>query len=174
MIEHVSCHEHTHKISALVALICETRLTHMCDMTLSFVWHEHAHIISALVAHQLHSRVWHDSFMSGTWLLCMCEVIWFTHMTWLTHMWDIWVIHTWDMWLIHMCDMGHDGYWAYAYDQRTFMCERWLIHMCNMSHSCVTRNFFICVTSLIYMREMAHLCVQHDSFMRDMTYWAYA
>ena len=63
--------------------ICAKTLIHMCDWNWLCVWHDSFH-------------VWHDSLVSVTWLIHMCDM---TH----SYVWhDSFISATW---LMHMCDM---------------------------------------------------------------------
>jgi len=114
-----------------VFLVCDMSTPQVCDMVSN-------------------SCVWHDSFISVTWLTYMCDM---TH----SCVWCDSFICV--IWLIHMCAMTRSYVW---YD--SFICVPWLVHMCDMSHSCVWHDSFICVTCLIHVCDMTHSYVCHDSF----------
>ena len=78
--------------------------------------------------------MWHDSFISVTWLIHMCDM---TH-SYVCH--DSFICVTW---LIHIY-VWHDS----------IICVTWLIHMSDMTHSYVWHDSFICVTWLNHMRDM--------------------
>jgi len=104
------------------SLICVTWLTHMCDMT--------------------HSYVWHDSLICVTWLPHMCDMT----QSYVRH--DSLICVTW---LTHMCDLTHSYVWhdslielptstrtslsrAITYVCReSFMSVTWLIHVYDMN-----------------------------------------
>ena len=86
----------------------------------------------------------HDSFVSLTWLVYMCDMP--------LYVWNGLFICV--SWLIHMCVMAH-SYVCHG----SFTCVLWLIHMCVMAHSYVCRDSFICVSWLIHMCAMAPSCV---------------
>jgi len=84
----------------------------------------------------------HDSFMSVTWLIHVCDM---TH----SCEWrDLLVCVTC---LIYVCDMTHSCMW-----HDSFMCVTWLIHVCDMTHSCEWRDLLVCVTCLIRSGVMSY------------------
>jgi len=90
-------------------------IIYMCDMT-------HSHIQQFMRVTCKGSWVWHDSFLSVTWLIHTCDM---THWICLTR-------------LIHMCHVTHAHMW---YD--SFICVTWLIHMCDMTLSYVWHDSLI-------------------------------
>ena len=90
------------------------------------------HLLSQCLAFLRATCVWHDSFISVTWLIHMCDMphsyAWF----------DLFVCVTL---LIRMCDMTH----SYV-QHNAFIRATWRIHMCDMTHSYVWHDSFICAT----------------------------
>ena len=95
-----------------VTWLCVTWLTHICDMTHSYVtWLIHmCDMTHSCVTWLIH--VWHDSLISVTWLTHMCDM---------TH--------------IRGCDMTHFYTRFDGMDKDSllivFTCETWLIRMCD-------------------------------------------
>ena len=109
----------------------------MCDMTHAYVWHDSwlmhtsdwywwTHYPPRNMTMHYRIDVTHDSFISVTWLIHVCDMTRsrvrhdsFKCMTWLIHMFDM--IHSHvrhdsficGTWLIHMCDMTQER-WIYA------------------------------------------------------------
>jgi len=91
------------------SFICVPWLSHMWDMTHSFVWHDSIVCVTWLIhmCDMTHSYVWHD-------FIQMCDMTSFICVTL----------------LIHMCDMTHSNVW-----HDPFLCVTWLIHTCDRIHS---------------------------------------
>jgi len=133
----------------------------MCDITPTYVWHDSYISVTWLihrcdttcsyVCGMTHTCVWHDSCIHVTYLLHMCDM---TH----THVWHD--SYTCVTWLIHMYDMTFTYVWRDSY-----MCVTWLIHMCDMNHTYVWHDFCICVTWLTCVCDKTHSHIRHDSFI---------
>jgi len=113
----------------------KTWIIHMSDvicvtckaLTPSYVWrgtHSFIHAtcgISFSFIYVTHSYMWHDLFISVTWLIHTCDM---TH----SYVWhDSFIYITW---LIHICDMTHSYMW-----HDSFISVTRLIHICDMTHS---------------------------------------
>jgi len=105
-----------------------------------------------------HSNVWHDSFVSMTWPIHMCDM---AH-SYVRHDTFKCVI-----WLIRKYDVTHSYVWYGA-----FICVTCRIQMCDMTHSHVWYSAFICVTWRIHMCDMTFSHMRHDSFLHA-TYWIF-
>jgi len=146
----------------------------------------------------IHVLAWHDSFVSVTWLIHVCDmtssctwhdsfiymqvsinlsfprsVHWIILFGFSLSFYDlkIWYTYIRVTWLIYMCDMTH----LYVrHDSLYVRHESLIYYMCDMNHWYT----YIQVTWLIYMCDMTHLYVRHDSsicatwliYMCDMTH----
>ena len=134
---------HYSRISVYFAIITistrrATWLTHVCDIT--------------------HSYVRHDSFtMLRNSVTC---VTWLIHMRDMTPPYAWHVSFIWVTWVIHKCDMAH-----LSMRHDSFVCVTWLIHMRDMTHSYVWHDSSMRVTWLIQMCDMTPSDVWHDLFI---------
>jgi len=122
-----------------------------------------------------HSYVRHDSFISVTWLIHMCDydLALAAHILWdMTHsyvwhvsfMCDVTDAYTYATansspryaWLIRRCDT-HDSFICVT---RYAFHEPWLIHTCDMTHSYMWHDSYICV---IWLKAISRA--------NDMTHW---
>jgi len=104
------------------AVICVPGLTHMRDMTHSYV------------RDMTHLYAWYDSSMCVAWLIDTRDMT--PSCSWQ----DLFIRVTW---LIHMCVMTESYAW-----HGSFICMPWLAHMRDMTHSCVRHDSFMCMNWL--------------------------
>jgi len=77
-----------------------------------------------------HSYVWHDSFISVTWLIDVFDMT-HTCIRTASHVLSTVTCSSWLVtWLIHVCDMTHSYVW-----HDSFICVTWLIRMCDVTYS---------------------------------------
>jgi len=124
----------------------------------------------------IHSYVWHDSFISVTWLIHMCDM---TH-SYVRH--DLFIM-TWHV-CIHMCAVthsyvGHDSVTCVLRD--AFICVTWLSHVCVLDfkpepkpkpkpkpriwHRASSGMTFSLMTLHFHMYDMAHSYGSHGPFV---------
>jgi len=95
--------------------------------------------------------VWHDSFICVTWLIHMCDDIWYGPTVYSS--------------VYVLCDK------TYLFEQSdSFICVTWLIHMCNTCDlswfgPTVYMMWTLCLTRLMCVRKATHSYVWHDLFM---------
>jgi len=162
---------------------CVTWLSHMCDVSHSFVWHDSFMCVCVCVSvmHRSPSRcihVWRDSVICVTWLIHLCDVThscvyvcvcrWCIDHHLVVLMFDVTHLCVWHdsvmcvTWLSHVCDMTQSCVW-----HDSFMCVCMCMSLMHRPSHCihVWRDAFIRVTRLSHMCLMTHSCVWHDSFL---------
>ena len=73
------------------ACICVAWLSHICDMTHSYIRHDSFIYVTRLIhiCDMTHSYMWHDSYIYATWLVLRCLTC----------------VHTWETWQsVHTCE----------------------------------------------------------------------
>jgi len=97
------------------------------------------------------SRVGHDSFICGTWHICMWDMTHACHVRYsVYYIWHDSV--TWGAWLIHMSDMTHVYVW---HNSRVCAIRMtWLMCMCDMTYVYVWHDSCVCATWLMCMCDM--------------------
>jgi len=155
------CHWHVWNNSFLF----ETRLTHIWDLTHSYVWHFHKCDIVPHMCGMTHSCLRHDSLIFETWLIHMCDILIIVtlsliYVKWLIPIWDM-TCYIWDMthsyvWRFHDCDIvSHMCEVTNPYLRHdSFIFETWLIHMCDVFLNVILP--FICVEWLTPIWDMTH------------------
>jgi len=135
----------------------------MWDITHSYVGHDssvcqtrlfqrHSLIYRCTYVHRQtksqFSYVWHDSFLCGTWLICMSN----TFSTNIHRCIDVRMYIDRPNHSFHMCAMTH----SYVRHDPIIRGIR-LIHMCGMTHPYVRHDSFMCESWLIRMCDVTRL-----------------
>jgi len=130
-------------ISRIVDGIFVTWLTHMCDVTHSYVWYDALICVTSGWWEQISNES--DAFICVTWLIHMCDV---TH----SYVWhDAFICVTSGWWeeISNKCD--------------AFIFVTWLTNICDVTHSYVWHDAFIFVTWLTHIWGVTHSYVWHDA-----------
>ena len=184
-LQHVATHCNTlqHTATHLAQIhMCDEQLNSFCVTWLIHTWHASIYSyvpMTHYVCNWTHSYVWHDSFISDTWLIRMCDmthsyvrhdsfvcVAWLITMTHLHVPWLIYVLthmcydsfitcavtHSYVLWLIHMC---HDACVHVCHDSNM----PWLIQMCHdpFTYSMTPMCYDLFTCDLTHMRLDAYL-----------------
>jgi len=162
------------------ALIHETWLIHICDMTWCYMkldsfihvtWLIHASEPIQIVSRgMMHWYVRHDAFIYETRFIVIWNTtpsyMWrdsFMHQSHLTYYLVAWLMHTWDMTDSYMRHESHES----------LLYEMWLIHTCDVAYSSARpisntiswHNSCIRETWLIHIWDMNHYYTRRDSFI---------
>jgi len=124
--------------------------------------------------------VWYDSgLLIRSWFVCVYMHMWhdsFISVTWLVHMCGMTRSNVWHN--LFICVI-----WLWSLDKKIIsmvVCVyvTWLVHTCDMTRSYACRDSFMCVTWVVRVRDMTRSCAWHDSSLESLNhkrfvFWMY-